>query len=327
MPLQTKNYNTRLDEAMAFLRTVDMPYHAEMRVEVLNAVDDWYLNATPPQKQAISGFMSQSGSANRGGTVEARNYARAAIFLDCAIRYPNTPAEWPKMQRKVAGWSNSPNVKLFFTNQLAEVRDAVFSSRSVATRHIQNFQEHPVRWLNKYRLLVSTGSSAEVKPFGFFMVDGKYNLDAGTPGRGQVQVNALCLIPVTYNNVKAHADQVPATSTAGRKCDLVLTTQFTGCSYCFSIQNGELTTAHIEPGRGTTNTGSGVSNDMRTNGAFAGGKHADFKAYGRVDLGSAEFGYQACDQMIAIGMKRPGSGWRIYAQMASNNTLTAKRIG
>jgi hypothetical protein len=112
---------------------------------------------------------------------------------------------------------------------------------------------------------------------------------------------------------------------------MMLTTQFTGCTYCFMVSGDgtSLVAAHIDPGGGvgrtSPHTGESISQALRANGGFNNGNGGVFRAYGRV-ADAGPFGYpKSATQMIITALKHHGR-WQIYAQIAEGNGFRVERI-
>lgn len=198
----------------------------------------------------------------------------------------------------------------------------------MAQVNLDLLQADPTQFLTTYKLTINGRSAAQKWPYGFYMKKGTYRLDCLSPGDGQVTVEAINVPATPYTAVQANPGNIAATlSSLDAGCTLMLTTQFTGCCYCFMTHGGNLAAAHIDPqGRTTGTTGQTISQALRTNGGFSNGIGGTFKAYGRIDNGSGLFGYpQTAQQMTIVAVKRSGA-WEVYAQIDMGTHRDVERI-
>jgi hypothetical protein len=124
-------------------------------------------------------------------------------------------------------------------------------------------------------------------------------------------------IPVTaWSTVKDKADEIVGTNvTSG---EIALTTQFTGCCYCFMVSEDrkKLAAAHIDPERKVP--GEKMAEELRQWGYFQinGPKGlpwmGKFRAYGRVKDPKKDYGY-GDGRIIIVAVKGSG-GWEIWSQ-------------
>jgi len=320
----TKNVDTRLTETIAFVQANPVADFIGDFNAVVAALTAWNNTANPADRTTLSKLMSQEKTANRPGNKKDRAYRRAAILLRCALKEPQT--EWVK----TANGTNSSTKPAsgVYASALNEGRDGHFSSAAVAQANLDLLQAHPRRFLGQFKLTINGKSTSQRCTYGFYMVGGTYKLDCYFPGLGNVTVDAINVPATPYVNVQGNPGAIPATlSSLSAACTLMLTTQFTGCSYCFMVNGGSLAAAHIDPqGKATGTTGQQVSQDMRANGGFANGNGGTFKAYGRIADGSGLFGYpMAAQQMTIVGVKR-GVDWRVYAQIELGDHRDVERI-
>jgi hypothetical protein len=137
---------------------------------------------------------------------------------------------------------------------------------------------------------------------------------------------------VLFDTVERSLDSLTGTRSSDYdNCSVMLTTQFTGCTYCFmvSADGSSLVAAHIDPGGGigrtSNHTGESVSKALRDNGGFRNGNGGVFRAYGRV-ADATQFGYPTSAQQMIITALRLKNRWRVYAQIAEQTGFTVKRI-
>jgi hypothetical protein len=259
-----------------------------------------------------------------------RSYNRAAALVKIALIEPES--RWTAAAQSVRGYivgGDTPPAAGYKYN-LDSANDAIYSSPGLATQHLTQLRTNTRAFLNEYKLIVNGGNKGQGPlEYGFYMEDRAWRLDCMMPFKGRVKVKAINVPATTYRSIQANPGQITATlSSVDNSMDLMLTTQFTGCCYCFEANGGNLAAAHIDPeGKTTGVTGQQISQALRDNGGFQNGIGGTFKAYGRVADGSGIYGYpQSAQQMIIVAVKRTGN-WRVYAQIdKGNDTLVVNRI-
>lgn len=152
---------------------------------------------------------------------------------------------------------------------------------------------------------------------------------ANVPGRGNVAAAA----PPNFTGIVA---------TPVQGASLMVTSAFTGCSFCFKNNGGSLYAAHVSPA--TPNDPSigappTLANQLIANGDFAappGANAGALRVYGRgaSNLAAHPNGYAVnavpgvplvAASMYVFGMLI-GGGWRIYSQENNNGAKTATRL-
>jgi hypothetical protein len=320
----TKNVDTRLTETIQFIQTHPVAGFIGDFNAVVAALTAWRTTASPATRTTLSKLMSQEKTANRPGNKTDRAYRRAAILLKCALAEPET--NWAAAATLLNKYSS--DFAGVYSNNLDEGRDGHFSSATVAQVNLDLLQADPLQFLGTFKLTINGRSGAQKWPYGFYMKKGIYRLDCLSPGNGKVTVEAINVPATPYSSVQASPGTIMATlSSLDAGCNLMLTTQFTGCCYCFMVNGGDLAAAHIDPqGRVTGVTGQAISLHLRNSGGFANGNGGTFKAYGRIDNGSGLYGYaQAAQQMTIVGVKR-ASAWQVFAQIDMGTHRDVERI-
>jgi hypothetical protein len=319
-----KDAELRLQETIRFIRANPLPNLGGDFNLIVRALNTWDATASPGTRRTLSLLMSQEKAPNRPNNETDRNYRRACILVKCALVEPET--QWVATAALINNFradfasSYKANVEL--------TRDALYSSPALARENVTLLKTHTRRFLNQYKLIVNGRSQAQRFPYGFYMDDGSYRLNCLSPFVGKITEDAINVPATPYVNVQSNLGSIQATlSSIDNTCDLMLTTQFTGCCYCFMVNGANLAAAHIDPqGRTTGITGLHIAQQLRNSGGFSNGNGGTFKAYGRVDPGSPLFGYpQTAQQMIIVAVKR-GGGWRVYAQIDMGTHITVDRI-
>jgi hypothetical protein len=317
-----RNWQTRLARTITFIQNTNVPEVTAPAAPIVAALNTWRL-ANPVAAQALSNAMSQNGSNNRPATPLPRAYRRATILLD-AIFAPNgrSPAQ-------IATATNNLNGQhaTWYQYALERARDAVYSRNAVAAVEMALLRTHPARFLRKWRLSVAGAANPGVTNYGVWMENGFYKLDPGPNGNGRpTQIPAHNIPAEAYGTVVNNLGAIPGTSCQSGASDLALTTQFTGCAFCFQIHQTELVATHLDPGaavgggRLAQNDPQRVTADLMrqaliNNGAFQNGNGGTFRVFGK-DLNAA-YAYPH-GRIIIVSVYR-NNEWRVYAQIQDLN--------
>lgn len=323
-----KDWKVRLTETIAFIKKTPAPGFTGDRQFVTAALDEWNQTAPADQRKQLSELMSQEKATNRPAKGPDRAYRRAAILLKCALIDPDR-AKWPGESNAVNKDKVSPAdlYKLSFPTAY----DAVCSGAKAGPNR-DFLLASPREFLEKYKVSVTGRPKAGPFEYGFAMDGGTYKITAGNPGQTPTKLKAINVPAVLFDTVERSLDSLTGTcSTDYDDCSVMLTTQFTGCTYCFmvSADRSSLVAAHIDPGGGvgrtSTHTGESVSKALRENGGFRNGNGGVFRAYGRVSNG-AEYGYPLTASQMIITALKGKSGWKVFAQIAEANGFRVERI-
>jgi hypothetical protein len=271
--------------------------------------------------------MSQEGAPNRPANEPDRTWRRAIILIDCAFNVPDS-ANWQQkasdVNKEITAFAN------IYGRALEEAHDNLCSG-ALAAGNLNFLLADPKGFLQKYKIVVSGKPTSGTFEYGLSMGQGKYKLKPGDT-LSTTKLRAINVPAIFYDSVKQSLDSITGTRSSDYDCSVMLTTQFTGCTYCFMISadGSSLVAAHIDPGGGvgrtTTNTGQSISQALRANGAFKNGNGGAFRAYGRVNDENLDFGYpMSADQMIITALK-VNSHWRVYAQITEGTGWRVKRI-
>lgn len=319
----SKDVETRLKETIQFIRNHSPQNFVGDLGLIIRNLNTWYATASPATRRRLSLLMSQQNAPNRPQNQTDRSYRRACILLRCALLDPET------------GWVNwATRVNNIVTNfdgsydiALGECRDRVYSSPGVAGENLKLLKTHTTQFLNQFKLLVTGKSESRRCSYGFYMQYGNYNLDCTGRHDARVTVDAINVPATKFAKVQNNLGHIqPTVSSMDNSCDLMLTTQFTGCCYCFMVNGASLAAAHIDPGLGTKIRGQDVSQQLQANGGFSNDIGGTFRAYGRVDPGPNVFGYPPnAQQMTILAVKQSGA-WCIYSQIDMGTHLDVSRI-
>ena len=321
-----RDVETRLKETIGFIRThrpaVFMPYEFDLIIENLNT---WGRITGATTRRTLSLLMSQENSPNRPQDETGRSYRRACILLKCALLEPET--KWTA-EATYINTNYRTGLDNYYEALVKNCWDHLHNSPGIAGRNLELLKNNTLQFLREYRLVVTGKPEAKVFSYGFYMKDRTYRLDCTGAHNARVIVNAINVPATLYASVKNDLGHIHATlSSIDDACNLMLTTQFTGCCYCFMVNGASLAAAHINPQTGTGITGQHISQQLQVGGGFENGNGGEFKAYGRVDTpGPNVFGYpQNAQQMIILAIKQ-GGAWHVYAQIDMGQKLDAIKL-
>jgi len=318
-----KNAHVRVQDTIQFIQSQRPPAVSPAAFAGLTAaLAVWSTNAPQPARQQLSLLMSQNGTTNRPPSSQDRKYRRAMILLKCAIVDPN--GNWAQLAQGVNNQAiNGLAVQYGWAMEAA--RDAAFSTAPLVTNELNQLLTQTRRFMNSYKLVVNGQPNGGLIQYGFYMQQGAYYLDCFQAQHG-AQVQAINIPAQPYAGIVNTLGQIQATlADIAQGHTLALTTQFTGCCYCFERQGTNLAAAHIDPqGRATGVTGQQIQQALQ-GGGFANTIGGPFRAYGRVN--GNQFGYpQAAQQMIVVAVAR-NNRWRVYAQIdLGNNNIQVERL-
>jgi hypothetical protein len=324
-----KDWNRRLSDTVTVVKTTAPAGFAGDRHLVITALEKWLLDTPVDRKKRVSELMSQEGAPSRPSQGTNRALRRASILLQCALISPD-PAQWPEKQSLVNS-TKADFTAAMYKQTLSDAYDSVCSGE-LGWANLGYFLTSPKEFLEKYKVIVSGRNDSAAYEYGFAMENGTYKISAGNPHQKTTKLYAINVPAVLFNTVEHSLDAITGTRSADHtECSVMLTTQFTGCTYCFMLSpdGTSLVAAHIDPGggmgRNSNHTGQSISKALREGGGFRNGNGGVFRAYGRVS-DPGQFGYPAtASQMIITAVKRDGR-WQIFAQIAEDNGFRVQRI-
>ena len=323
-----KDWNQRLSETITLVKTTAPPGFNGDRQVVVTALESWNRTAPADQRKRLSELMSQEGVPNRPSKEGDRALRRAALLLQCAVTYPD-PAEWPQKRNDVN--ASKTGFAAFYGAALTSAHDSICSG-ALAGPNRDFLLASPQEFLEKYKITVSGKTTSGPVEYGFAMEKGAYKILAGNPFQTATKIRAINVPAVLFATVERSLDSITGTRSSDHNdCSVMLTTQFTGCTYCFMVSGdgSSLVAAHIDPGGGVGRTsahsGESISQALRADGGFQNGNGGVFRAYGRV-AAAGQFGYpKSATQMIITALKH-NDRWQVYAQIAEGNGFRVERI-
>lgn len=323
----SKNDQTRLTQTVTFIRTQRSDFEFDQGV-IADALDQWK-SSNGAAALTLSGKMSQNGATNRPKRKTLRAYKRAMIMLKCAIGLPTTQGQWDGAVTEVNNMLDR-NLAAMYAAELRTANDLLGSSAGRVNPLIDELRANPLRFLSNNKITISGKPTSNVFSYGFYMRDGKYKIDPWDWVDSHQKIRAINVPATLYATVKDSLGAIPGTSS--RDMDdaaLMFTTQFTGCTFCFSVNGASLVAAHIDPGGGIGREsefdGVTISKALREGGGFSNGNGGDFKAYGRIKDG--DYGYpETADQMTIVGV-RSVNEWEVFSQILKDDKIeSAEKI-
>ncbi len=330
--MKTKNFAVRLTETINFIETSPTPLNFRGdKAVVVQDLRTWNTQTPLLTRQTISNLMSQDGTTHRPGDPTQRKYRRASLLLRCVYLEPQI--RWATARTQVnsrTGAQARGEYELYLENS----RDEVYNKPANAMLEIQNLTLQPKRLLQRWALEVNGTGNSGIETYRVRFDGGKLKLDCNGILPNTFSFDAVNVPATPYIQVKDALDDLDPTTSRGTNCDVMLTTQFTGCTYCFQKRKGELLAAHIDPnatGKGTRleekkgkgHTGEQISAELRDQGEFSVKSGEPFHAYGR---NLAGYGYGLVSRVIIVAVKKDDA-WRVYAQLQHpDGSFTVERI-
>lgn len=326
----SKNWATRISETINFLDTTPVDGLRCDRELMMDGIRDWERRTSAEERKALSNCMSQNGSPNRPNSKKDRAYRRALILLECA--FGATPRkDWAAKMAMVSGYKLEKLPDHF--RQTIEGKADIWGSRSEYGRAMADeLKAHPRRFLTHRRVVISGKSSGGAFDYAFYTENGKLKINPGSTVGAYYKVRAINVPAQNYADIKDALDSIPGTRSKNYDADVMLTTQFSGCAFCFSVSKNSLVAAHVNPGGAP---GSGVPKAigatelprvLRKRGGFSNGNSGEFKVYGRTAGSGYGYPQDSVEQMTIVAVRKE-SGWRVYAQQAfGDGRLVVERI-
>jgi hypothetical protein len=239
-----KDWNARITETIAFIRAQNTTHH-NRRNAIANLLHQ--LHTENQIAQITSQSMSQGGfpvTLHRDLVKDYRKFRRALILIRVAVL---------------------GEAILVATNQVGAIPDASLST-SLDTLLSQAYQAKqqelqaayqslkttPSVFLsaNKINIVATTSSGAKRYKFYFSPDDNQYWFRPASERTGivNIQKTVYHVAVQQYSDVKSKLDKIDGGNAAG--CDVLVTTQLTGCTFMYQTDGANLVAAHVQPGGG-----------------------------------------------------------------------------
>jgi hypothetical protein len=324
-----KDWSLRLTQTVTQIEAAPLPGFVGDKELIVQSLRAWLVTASAADKERLSDLMSQNKTANRPKSEADRALRRAMILLRCVLTKPD-PGGWPAQAD--AANEGSGGLDLLFARSMLDAHDAIYSGQAKGEEGKGRFFTHTREFLERFAIRTSGKPDSKIYTFAFFMKDNRYMITP-FPQNPPAIVNLKAInLPATgYTSVKDNVGHLPGTDSRAFNAEplgknVMLTTQFTGCCYCFMLSNdrSSLVAAHIDPEKKID--GDKMADVIRPGGGFANGNGGVFRAYGR-QRDPAKFGYPIdAQQMIVVAVCRDNK-WEIWSQITENNgSRTVERI-
>lgn len=336
-----KTWQERLSQTIAFIEKQGAVGMRKPEWDVvIAALKDWNKNGPINDRQTVSGLMSfDKDKTGRASDKTGRAYKRSAILLACVFRSLTNPDPFKTLSDDIRRKTESP--KSSFTNRLWGCYDEAASAPSQAQPFLDSLIRDPKEFLRSHDFVPSTGALGGRQWIYFYLSSGKWKVNNSlTEPTGLVKFQAMVVPPTLFSEALTKDGSLKGTrSKDSQGCTVMLTTQFTGCSFCFSINGNSLVAAHVDPGGGigrkSDYAGEDVREAMEKHTRFKNDNGGTFKVYGRREFATDGFGYGnykdgskkvASHQMVIIGLLR-GGGWKLYSQQTfGDHSRSVQRI-
>jgi hypothetical protein len=347
MPKQAQR---RIDETITFIVN-DIP--GAERTAVRNYLNNRVQNYTNGVVAGFSAMMSMTNVPNAGNERQ-RNLRRAIILIDTVVLNPD-PAALPGTGIGVGLLENRYKGLILPLRLMA---DQNCGTMGLVNRQFDRLYANPIQWLTNNRIHIFGSNVNGVVPMHFFYFyyrgRGYYKIDP-TPQPNSpncYRFNSVNVPAILWSNVPGRTANYNAGSFAQivptplQNADVMTTTQFTGCSFCFK-NNGGVNAAHIWPsdvdipnsglpvGPGGTSGAQRMAEQLCgteapgvTAGDFAAPALAggNFMVYGagHSNIVGQNAGYPLVPPnqgyMSVIGLRR--GNWTVFSQHVNNNNVT-----
>lgn len=307
---------TRLQETIETLATLKLTKNAAVQKEVVAAIREWIASSAPDYSELLSGLLSLKDLDDKPDKKKLRDLTRALRLVKL----------WQaQLETGIAGADALKTIGNIAENKLAEAVDISIgivhsikrsTSPAALEEAMSELVQNPLGFLKTNVVTVSGVDAAPAGKkhtyrFWYDLRTGTYKFEAKAAMPLEEFINKEAwIIPVTpFSKVKDTYGELVGAEVSG--CQLALTTQFSGCTYCFQVSKDRKTliAAHIDPEKGKGETGESLSTKLRDRGGFKDGNDGTFQAYGRNKGG---FGYG--DGLITIIAIKANGGWSIYSQ-------------
>ena len=315
-----KNPLTRLDDTVEFIRSATVPeFFRPTQLLLVTALKAELAAINPVKQTYISTLMSQVSAENRPDDPQERNYRRAAILLHAIFsetKHLNT-------DRKAINANDQRTPAEGFRTALVSACDKYFTRYDVAASNFNLLRTNPTHFLQSFQVSVNSGptNDQDVSDYEVEMMNGLYKLRAAGSGANLYKFSALNVKAQLYKDLVDKKKIKATNSSSDPSRTLMLTTQFSGCTFCYQEEGGNLLAAHIDPRSSTSAAATSVfidgvtmAKNLQASGGFEGATGSEFKTLGRSDDGA---GVSACygtgSKAIVVAVKRTND-WTIFVQ-------------
>jgi hypothetical protein len=340
MSFMTKNPRTRLDETVAYIASrVPAPEQLAVRT-FLNDTIAFY--GTGKSFKDYSNSMTMTDVKNPGNEGE-RERRRALMMLE-GMKTSATDARVLAIKTQPVGTVDTHLAALIDKVRIAA--DETKGSGGLLQSVFLNSLMSKTRMFLKHHRLPEGGIGSRTVAYLYYEYKkDQYKIETTKPGiyPKAYQFNAVSIPPVAWFDVPGRTNSQTAGSFAGivgtelTGANAMITTQFSGCCFCFKVVGARIFAVHIMPDAGSGGNainggGTGLARQLAgqvpgiTGGNFAapcpGGGQFFVYGAGYSNVPGFPGGYpprQTSEYMNIFGRKRDDA-WKIYTQHVHDNT-------
>jgi hypothetical protein len=327
-----KNWETRLDETIKFIGSCSAGT-AIQRQTVKGYLKTWNTTNTEIFRKETSEAMSMGIKADSDET-KPRKFRRALILLN--THYNQTKIKQEYLQEIYNYGEGQLPQKLEDAIEKSMLREG---DMGLLAQKLNQLKTSPLTFLSNHVLSITASAKDKGEGFKFSFnpsQGGIFKLGTMSYASDQSAINcAVQIVPAQdfkayQENIK---DGINGNRIDARTNGIVVTTEFTGCSFCMQGSGSVLMAAHMNPDERRTKIKPRAVQSTCKDGKFSGQDIPDgeFMVYGRT--GDLKTGYLGQDEgggaMTIIGFfdTSPTPGWRLYSQQRmTNGKLHASKI-
>ena len=356
MGLFDKSDVSRFNDTLKYIRTTDK-VSAEVRDPAYRFIKEWVDKFYPESSKARDGYKTLSGNmsmkaVDNAGEKETRKQRRAIVLLWSAMLNSGLAREGQSLGEGL--------ITSAFRKAMTKARIISDMARGITSGNqdvfLNQFRRDPAEFLKENRVFIN-GIRVDKQPadnvgdFGFYYDSGadRYVIKTNAPS-GSYPVRAINVPAVYWGDVPGRGknagggDFTGINGTPLNGAAVMVSSQFTGCTFCYNRVGGITYAAHIAPSNMLT-AGEGVdvvsieptslATQIANGGDFGNASTGagTLRVYGR-EHGKLSFanGYiyksgshGSKNWMTAIGFLED-NGWNLYSQSVSADFDTPQRV-
>ena len=346
MAWMTKDAQVRVNEVIAFIAgQAPAPERVAMTTYLTNWLNSASGNSAAALKDISEGLTMTNVS--HAGNKDERAKCRALILLEAMKINSSVPAAKAAVSGLAGGLLDN-RIADAIAKLRIEVNEINGNGALIQNEFLTGLKGQTQLFLQNKRVLSGAiAGGAQCYIFYEYKKD-QFTLDPTRPPAmvQAYQFNAVSIPAVPWLNVPGRTNapnagsfaQIAGTHLTG--ADVMISTMFSGCAFCFKVAGGQLYAAHIMPDDQNGNAINGATMAQQlagqvgtvTGGDFPGTAAGNFYVYGAgySNLpGPLAGGYPvrtALDEFMNIIGVETGGNWEIYSQSIKNNIKTVVRL-
>ncbi len=316
-----KDWQARIAETIDFIEaSAVFPMHGDKRVAIANLLKE--KRAANQISQALSQQMSQGTLwtvIGRGTEQTYRQYRRALILVRVMLLAQNATT--------VVNAVNAMTDGVLASNLANDINSIWLSKVSALNTELLTFKTSPLVFLATKKIYTFGVEQSKVMDDFIFTHNIEKDLYEFKPRSQLSSKPEFVYTPVkvfhihvqSYTEVKNNLSTISGSNVTG--ADLMVTTQLSGCSVMYQVDNDNLIVAHIQP---VGTTGYSLCNELRTSGKFLGGlNNIPVHVFGAQNTKQTGYDYLTNSHTYCIGINI-GGNWKLYAQQHMASMFGAK---